>query len=103
MCRITAVRASLIHHYWRERIGLTATARGRNRAIAEFKEIQEQFQDVDSGLHVILMPYAALRGIAEDKVLAKLEESEATHTALDGYLPEELPDLSKKSPPLPKE
>src|SRR5947209_1245642 len=33
-----SVRNHLVHRYWREKIGLTLTARGKNRMIAELRE-----------------------------------------------------------------
>jgi hypothetical protein len=36
-----------VHRYWRERVGLTLTARGRNRMLEELEDLQTMFVTVD--------------------------------------------------------
>ena len=45
-----AVRNHLTHRYWREKVGLTLTARGKNRMITELRDIIQMFVDVDERL-----------------------------------------------------
>ncbi|MCA1600504.1 MAG: hypothetical protein LC776_02265 [Acidobacteria bacterium] len=42
-----AVRNQLVHRYWREKIGLMLTTRGKNRMIAELRDTVQMFVDVD--------------------------------------------------------
>jgi hypothetical protein len=57
------VRNDLVHRYWRQRIGLTQTARGRNRMISELRDAVQLFMDVDERLTPVTLAYAAVRGI----------------------------------------
>jgi hypothetical protein len=98
LAEIVKKRNFLIHHYWRERVGLSLTPRGRNRMIVELQAIQQQFQDVGLRFQRMVMRYAAIRGLTDAQVAAKLEKDIALYTALDGYVPEELPDLAQEPP-----
>lgn len=93
--RAVGVRNDLVHRYWRQKIGLTQTARGRNRMISELRDIIQMFVDVDERLTPVTLKYAAVRGVTMNDIEALAEEQKREFVALDGFLPDEFPDFSE--------
>lgn len=92
--RAVEIRNELMHRYWRKKIGLTQTARGRNRIISELRDAIRLFVDVDKRLTPVTLKYAAVRGVSMKYIEALTEEQRLEAVALDGFLPGEIPDLS---------
>ncbi|MCA1606810.1 MAG: hypothetical protein LC775_15385, partial [Acidobacteria bacterium] len=90
-----AVRNQLVHRYWREKIGLMLTTRGKNRMIAELRDTVQMFVDVDERLSKVMLTYAAVRGVTMADIERLAEEQRVEMVALDGFLPEEVHDLSE--------
>lgn len=90
-----AVRNHLTHRYWREKVGLTLTARGKNRMITELRDIIQMFVDVDERLSRVMLTYAAVRGVTMEDIERLAEEQRLAVVALDGFLPEEVQDLAE--------
>jgi len=88
------VRNHLVHRYWRQKIGLTQTARGRNRMIGELRDTIQLFVNVDSRLDSILVAYAATSRVTRDDIRMLAEEQRLEWLALDGFLPDEVHKLS---------
>jgi hypothetical protein len=90
-----AVRNHLVHRYWRQKVGLTLTTRGKNRMIAELRDTVQMFVDVDGRLDHVLLKYAGTRGATMDDIRRSAEEQELEWLALDGFMPGEVHDLSQ--------
>lgn len=88
-----AVRNHLAHRYWREKIGLTHTTRGKNRMIAELRDTIQMLANVDSRLDKILLKYAGTRGASMEDIRRLAEEQKLEWLALDGRMPGEISDL----------
>ncbi len=88
------VRNRLVHRYWKQKIGLTLTARGRNRTIGELRDTFQLFVDVDERLASVLLTYAAVRGVTVKDLEKLSEERRLGILALDGLLPEEMHNTS---------
>lgn len=84
-----------MHRYWREKIGLTLTARGKNRMIGELRDTIQMFVDVDERLSCVMLVYAAVRGVTMEDIERLAEEQRLEVVALDGFLPEEIRDISE--------
>jgi hypothetical protein len=88
-------RNFLTHHYWRRRIQLTVTTRGRNRIIEELQRLQQEFESLDRRMGDLVFRYGQVTGVTRDRVSEFIQDERETLTALDGYLPDELPDLRR--------
>lgn len=55
------IRNHLVHRYWREKVGLTHTTRGKNRMIGELRDAIQMFVNVDGRLDQVLLRYAGTR------------------------------------------
>jgi hypothetical protein len=86
-------RNYVAHRFWRERVQLVATARGRNRLISELTDIRELFEAVDDKLDRILFHSAPKNAPTRDSVQEAIAREREMMVALDGYLPDELPRL----------
>jgi hypothetical protein len=87
-------RNYLVHRYWRERVQLTHTARGRNRIIEELDSISDHFASIDQRLEAMTFQYGETSGsVSRADVEALIRREREMMTTLDGYLPDDLPDL----------
>ncbi len=89
-------RNQLVHRYWRQKIELMLTTRGKNRMIGELRDMVQMFINVYGRLDRILLKYAVVRGVTMEDIETLAEERRLKWLALDGSLPEEVHDLSTK-------
>ena len=92
LAHAVAVRNHLVHRYWRKKVGLTLTARGMNRMIAELRDTIQMFAEVDKRLSRLTLSYAAVRGVTMKDIEKLAEEQKLEWLALDGFTPEEDPE-----------
>lgn len=71
------------------------TARGKNRMITELRDTIQMLVDVDERLSHVMLTYAAVRGVTMEDIERLAEEQRLDVVALDGFLPEEVRDLSE--------
>lgn len=96
LARLVQVRNHLVHNYWREKIQLTMTPQGRNRLIEELSEIHASFSAFDKRLDDLTFRYSEARGsTSREQVEQLIRDQRQEVTALSGYLPHELPDLTR--------
>ncbi|MCF7553778.1 hypothetical protein [Pseudonocardia sp. WMMC193] len=86
-------RNYMAHRFWREKVQLVATAKGRNRLISELIEARELFEGVDRQLDEILFAHASKGGPTRESVRDAVVRERELMVALDGHLPDELPTL----------